>query len=841
MHGNRAVTSWLFVALAAVIAIAIGGFGPGRAAAVGAAAVPSHFGPGSPTPTKTPAYTPDARPAWCVTTPTPHARYNGVLPYEGTVSRKILHCSDDGYEVDGATRTLRVADYSFRTGAITGTLVSRVENYAGLLFRDVRIPNGAHVTSAGLQMWAWGWQTGAPVVLSIRGEKSAQALDFSTANPWPKDRPRTQAAIEWIIEGTVSGGVNSPDLAAIIEEIVAQPDWQPGNDLAILIDPVAPNLQFVDWQAYEFSQTSGAVLVADYTVVEETSTPTPTQTATPTRTATPTATASPTATPSPTSKPSGVLDVNTTSDELNSDGDCSLREAIQAANSGKPVDRCDAGGTVSEIRLPAGTFTLSLAGSGEDGNVSGDLDIGADVTLAGAGAGSTIVDAGAIDRALHILAGAHVEVRDLTVRNGSTGQIAAWVLGGREGEPGGGILNNGTLRLVRVTVTDNRTGAGNGCDDSSSSEVTGGAGGPGGGIYNKGLLTLERSTVSWNNAGSGGGAGCEVAGVGGDGGGIYNEGTLVAASSFIEQNKAGSGGSAPSSDGDTAVRGGMGGGLYNAGYAEIVDSTMRGNSGGSGGASTGQDGAGGAGGDGGAIANERSLLVSGSTLNDNAAGDGGEGTRGDHGGDGGGIANRGNAQLLNCTLTANSAGSSVQKPESSEANGAAGNGGAIENSGALQLSSCTIVQNGTGEGNLQATGRGRGGGIHSTGPAVIGNTILGENQAFAGGNDCAGLLSSQGNNLIQDVAGCTILGDLQSVVTGQSPLLQPLADNGGPTWTLALASGSPALDAGLCATKSSPATTTDQRGMTRPQGDGCDIGALEAGSFHPVFMPVVEP
>jgi hypothetical protein len=54
-------------------------------------------------------------------------------------------------------------------------------------------------------------------------------------------------------------------------------------------------------------------------------------------------------------------------------------------------------------------------------------------------------------------------------------------------------------------------------------------------------------------------------------------------------------------------------------------------------------------------------------------------------------------------------------------------------------------------------------------------------------------------------------------------LLEPLANNGGPTWTHELKVGSPAVDAAVC----SPAFDTDQRGVLRPQGSGCDIGAYE--------------
>src|SRR3989338_1764620 len=73
--------------------------------------------------------------------------------------------------------------------------------------------------------------------------------------------------------------------------------------------------------------------------------------------------------------------------------DCSLREAIGAANALPGAD---------VITLPAGTYTLSIVGAGEDLNATGDLDITGDLTINGAGDTSTIIDGGAIDRVLTV-------------------------------------------------------------------------------------------------------------------------------------------------------------------------------------------------------------------------------------------------------------------------------------------------------------------------------------------------------------------------------------------------------------------------------------------------------
>src|SRR5687767_3174871 len=73
-----------------------------------------------------------------------------------------------------------------------------------------------------------------------------------------------------------------------------------------------------------------------------------------------------------------TISVTTTNDELNADGDCSLREAIQAANADAGVDDCAAGSGADTIALPAGAYTLAIAGAGEDANATGDLDIVSD-------------------------------------------------------------------------------------------------------------------------------------------------------------------------------------------------------------------------------------------------------------------------------------------------------------------------------------------------------------------------------------------------------------------------------------------------------------------------------
>ena len=127
---------------------------------------------------------------------------------------------------------------------------------------------------------------------------------------------------------------------------------------------------------------------------------------------------------------------------------------------------------------------------------------------------------------------------------------------------------------------------------------------------------------------------------------------------------------------------------------------------------------------------------------------------------------------------------------------------------------------------------------------VARNTILAHNENANCGIGSSGSLTSQGYNLESaDSCGLDATGD----ITGTTPLLGPLQDNGGPsvglgeaTLTHELLPGSPAIDAG----DNSGCPTTDQRGVLRPvDGDGdtvatCDIGAYEVDTWY-VYLPLV--
>ena len=165
-------------------------------------------------------------------------------------------------------------------------------------------------------------------------------------------------------------------------------------------------------------------------------------------------------------------------------GQCTLRAAIQEANALAGADA---------ITLPAGTYTLTIAGILENAAATGDLDITDDLTLTGAGAPDTIVDGGALDRVFHILSGANVTITATTITNGSRS----------------GIRNEGTLALTKSAVAGNASASSGGGVDNTDGEmsivgstVSGNtAFTDGGGIRNSGpaaLLTITNSTISGN-------------------------------------------------------------------------------------------------------------------------------------------------------------------------------------------------------------------------------------------------------------------------------------------------------------------------------------------------------
>ena len=207
---------------------------------------------------------------------------------------------------------------------------------------------------------------------------------------------------------------------------------------------------------------------------------------------------------------------------------------------------------------------------------------------------------------------------------------------------------------------------------------------------------------------------------------------------------------------------------------------------------------------GGAICNGGTLTITGSTFNTNSS-------QGNNGGYGGAIYNyAGTLSVTNSTFYLNSATTS---------------GGAIySQGGTVKISNSTF--------GINAENIGGGGALSNAGGSVlIQNSIVANS---GNGGNCAGAITSRGYNLSSDgTCNFSGAGDLN----GKNPKLGALGNNGGPTRTMALQQGSPALDAGNpagCRDFAGNLLKTDQRGLPRPGGGettGCDMGAYESQTY----------
>jgi hypothetical protein len=278
------------------------------------------------------------------------------------------------------------------------------------------------------------------------------------------------------------------------------------------------------------------------------------------------------------------------------------------------------------------------------------------------------------------------------------------------------------------------------------------------------------------------------------GGGIFNRGTLTINGSTIGGNSA--------FNDCPKFCGGSSGGIFNEGTLTINNSTVSGNF------ATAECLPYDCGGSGGGITNANSsalMTISKSTISGNFAG-------GDEG-FGGGIDNGGMMLLNNSTINGNVASA-----------GGRTWGGGILNTNTLAINNSTISDNSC----VSVTDLDWGGGILNQGSTVtLQNSIVAHNKR---GNCSAGPMTSNGYNLSSD-GSCKFnnTGDLNKTM----PLLGRLQNNGGPTQTIPLLSGSPAIDAGNpngCTDGHGHLLKTDQRGKPRPDKEdtgGCDMGAYE--------------
>jgi CSLREA domain-containing protein len=491
--------------------------------------------------------------------------------------------------------------------------------------------------------------------------------------------------------------------------------------------------------------------------------------------------------------------------------DCSLREAVQAANNRAGPDT---------IVLRAGTtYDLSILGRGDDANASGDLDVNGNLTIESSGKTRAAIDAHDVDRVLD--AHAALTVARLVIRNGKTigggTNICGCGIKSATNHPlvvsrskivsnsddlidvsqhgqGGGIYKSGNapLTVSRSIISDNTTdldGAGI-MDDSFGANarviivrtaIAGNTGGAGAGFDEIGgaPVTIDQSKISGNHSINNGPAGAGIA---------TESAHMVVRDSRIVDNRAD----------------GPGGGIANyEGRTVVLRSTIAGNH-----AKLGTSG--GSAFSGGGIANlsigqESTTVVRSSTVSGNRTNYGGGGI--ENFASGPGITSR--LVAVNSTIAGNGA---------AEFGGGIASGTGNDGVESVRLNAVTIAYN---DGDGDNSGSGSGGGISGGdfGTFRLDNTIVARNSAPLGPNCLSGALVSGGHNLFGRSADQSCFQNVQPSDRFAKPKIDQLANNGGPTKTIALFADSPAINhAG------SDAPNRDQRGVLRQDPD---IGAFE--------------
>ena|GEM_PF-780406 len=479
-----------------------------------------------------------------------------------------------------------------------------------------------------------------------------------------------------------------------------------------------------------------------------------------------------------------IVGATITVTNTNDSGPGSLRDAIAGAAAGDTIALGVTGTITLGSTLYIGT-SLSISGPGASNlAISGNKSVGVfsisnglTVNISGVTIENGMADGGGVYTA-----------GTLTLTNSTvSGNSASTFLGG-------GIYNvAGTLTLVNTTVSGNHAYEGGGILNLgtltlTNSTVSGNSGYYGGGIYaGGGTTTLTESTVSGNQAT--------------DGAGIYNAGTLTLTNTTVSGNSAAAYGGGAHNTGTLTLTNSTisdnsaitwGGGVYNQGPLMVTNSTVSGNS-------TSASGGGGG------VMNDYSMTLTNSSIRNNSAFKGG------------GIMNYYGAQLTvtNSTVAANSAYY----------------GGGIFNGKTAALINSTVA------GNLAST---NGGGIYNdSGTLTLKNTLLANGNSLGNCVFNSGTGFSAGHNLADDTT-CSIFltgtGDMNGILAGLDQ--NGLQNNGGPTQTIALLPTSPAVDAipvsDCTLLDGVTLITADQRGILRPQGIACDIGAFELGTSFTV-------
>ncbi len=572
-----------------------------------------------------------------------------------------------------------------------------------------------------------------------------------------------------------------------------------------------------------------------------------------------------------------TIAVDSTADDLDQgpNGNCTLREAVIAANTDAPVDGCAAGSGADTIVLPAGTFLLTIPhpANTTDTPEVGDLDITSDVTIEGTGSATTIIDAQRQFRVLDIAPGGFiVSIRDLAITGGNAELDDPYLP-----RTGGGIRSSGAaLTIERVVLSSNAA-----LDCSFGYDTCFGSGGAI--ASDGGSIDLTDCTIEANQSGRDGSAGLTAS----------QAQSTITRSAFTNNEQFGF---SYGVHGDTTETG-SGAIDVDGGALTVTESAFTGNSGGTSGAIANGYWAGtfrgvpaavtishsafannlGEGNAGAVFVVGGGVTISDSTLTDNQAL--GYGTflipaagavqstgpvdverstitgnlvliEYEDAGGPGGILTTGPLTVVDSALLGNIGNSggavfardaTVTRSTISENTSTFDCGGLHSTGGTVTIQDSTISDNWSTDGAA---------GLCVSGPTAIARSTIARNWTPSGNyalfvglapvslvasiidGDCVVNPSleneSLGGNLESPGDTCQ-LNQPSDVVSVPDARLGPLGDHGGLTPTVPLLPGSPAidsLDAALC-------SATDQRGVTRPQdGDGDGLAICDRGAFE---------
>jgi CSLREA domain-containing protein len=510
-----------------------------------------------------------------------------------------------------------------------------------------------------------------------------------------------------------------------------------------------------------------------------------------------------------------IFTVNSTDDTTGvcPSAHCTLRGAILAANLSAGDDGVGFAIPATDPGCASGACTINLN--------SALPDLSTNIAINGPGPDKLTVrrNSAANFRIFNITTTGSASISGLTIRDGSVSPLE-----------GGGIRNAAaTLNVMNCTLSNNAANTAGaifslGPLNITNSTITGNiAEASAGGILvnSSGSASITNTTISGNSS--------EIAG-----GLLVATVTMTISNSTISDNTA-------TAAGDAA--GDAGGILAQSATVNILDSTISGN--------TGNGGKGG-----GILLDSQSVVnLTGTTINNNKAANGG------------GIYSQHAVNILDSTINNNFAnppnsnsiggagvyitagtGSITNSTISNNSTNADAGGIFVESTASLTLTNSTIVSN-----NAVSCG-----GLCLNGPTQAKSNIVALNN---GGQspDASGQFISQGYNLVGKPAGvnASLFQPTDQLGTASAPLnprVDPsgLQDNGGPTKTIALLPGSPAIDKGSSHGLTSD-LTTDQRGFGFPRtindpnvpdasgGDGADIGAFEVKTAAPTPTPTPTP